>query len=83
MVSVVPVAIASGWSALILLAARRSLDPMSATLGALAVGLSGYGVIILSGRYREARANGESAEAAVTRAYSQGGVLARHRARSR
>jgi predicted RND superfamily exporter protein len=73
-VSAAPVAIAAGWSALILLALRVDLNPMSATLGALVVGLGGYGMIIVSGLYREARENGVTPEAAVTSAYGGGKV---------
>jgi predicted RND superfamily exporter protein len=75
LVSMVPVVIAVGWSALILVVLGIDLNPMSATLGALVVGLGGYGVIVLSDRYREARASGQPAAAAVTRAYGQGDVL--------
>ena len=75
LVSVVPVAIAAGWSALIVLALGVDLNPMSATLGALVVGLAGYGVIAVSGLYRHARAGGLAADAAVTRAYESGAVL--------
>jgi predicted RND superfamily exporter protein len=75
LVSMVPVAIAAGWSALILVALGVHLNPLSATLGALVVGLGGYGMIVLSGRYREARASGQSAESAVASAYGEGGVL--------
>jgi predicted RND superfamily exporter protein len=75
LVSIVPLAIAAGWSALILYALGVDLNPMSATLGALVVGFGGYGMIVLSDRYREARASGQSPEAAVTRAYGQGSVL--------
>jgi predicted RND superfamily exporter protein len=74
-VSLVPVATAAGWSALILLAPGVDLNPMSATLGALVVGLGGYGTIVLSSRYREARASGLGVEASVTRAYGVGNVL--------
>jgi len=75
LVSMLPVAIAVGWSALILIVLGVDLNPMSATLPALVVGLSGYGVIMLSDRYREARASGQSAETAVTSAYRGGSVL--------
>jgi predicted RND superfamily exporter protein len=75
LVSMIPIAIAAGWSALILVALGVHLNPLSATLGALVVGLGGYGVIVLSGRYREARASGQSAETAVTSAYSDASVL--------
>jgi predicted RND superfamily exporter protein len=72
-VSIIPPAIAAGWSALIV--ALSELNPMSATLGALVVGLSAYGTIVLSDLYRDGRSAGMEAEAAVTRAYDQGKVL--------
>ena len=74
-VSLVPLAIAAGWSALIVVAPGVSLNPMSATLGALVIGLVGYGTIVLSGLYREGRAGGMPAEAAVKQAYGRGTVL--------
>jgi uncharacterized protein len=74
-VALVPVAIAAGWSALIVLAPGASLNPMSASLGALVIGLCGYGAIFLSGLYHEGRATGTPAEAAVTQAYGSGRVL--------
>jgi predicted RND superfamily exporter protein len=75
LVAVVPAGIAAGWSVLILLALRVDLNPMSATLGALIVGLAGYGVTAVSGFYHEARGEDQAAEDAVTRAYEAGAVL--------
>jgi predicted RND superfamily exporter protein len=68
-------AIGAGWSALIVLAPGVSLNTMSATLGALAIGLGGYAAIHLAGRYRAAQAGGMSPEAALGRAYGGGAVL--------
>jgi predicted RND superfamily exporter protein len=74
-VSIAPAAMAAGWAALIALAPGATLNPMSATIGALVVGLCGYGTIFLSGHYRATRTAGTVAEAAVTRAYGTGKVL--------
>jgi predicted RND superfamily exporter protein len=51
------------------------VNPMSVTLGALAAGLGGYVVIVLSGLYRAGRTAGTSPAAAVTGAYGQAGAL--------
>jgi uncharacterized protein len=67
-VTVVAIAIAAGL-ALLLSRLGGSLDPMSATLGALAVGLCGYAALIFCGLYREGRADGNEPDAAVTRAH--------------
>lgn len=73
-VTVVAVAMAVGL-ALLLSRVGGALNPMSAALGALAVGLGGYAAIIVCRLYREGRAEGNSSEAAVTRAFGLGGVL--------
>jgi hydrophobe/amphiphile efflux-3 (HAE3) family protein len=53
LVPLVPVALASGWSALLLLVFRLPLNPMSATLGALVVAISTEFSVLLSERCRE------------------------------
>ena len=57
-VPLVPIALATGWSALVLFALRIPLNPMSATLGALVIALSTEFAVLLDGRYREERAGG-------------------------
>jgi multidrug efflux pump subunit AcrB len=57
-VPLVPIALASGWSALVLFVLRVPLNPMSATLGALVIAISTEFSVLLSARYREERAGG-------------------------
>ena len=57
-VPLVPIALATGWSAAVLFALRIPLNPMSATLGALVIALSTEFAVLLDGRYREERAAG-------------------------
>jgi hypothetical protein len=59
-VPLVPIALASGWSALVLFALRVPLNPMSATLGALVIAISTEFSVLLTARYREERAAGSS-----------------------
>ncbi|MGN6872130.1 MAG: MMPL family transporter, partial [Solirubrobacteraceae bacterium] len=55
LVPLVPIALATGWSALILFATRIPLNPMSATLGALVIAISTEFSVLLSERYRSER----------------------------
>jgi uncharacterized protein len=71
----VPVAMATGWSASMILVLGTSLNPLSAVLGVLVAGLGGYVAIVLSTRYREARATDLAPVAALGRAYERGGGL--------
>ena len=56
----VPIALATGWSAAVLFALRIPLNPMSATLGALVIAISTEFAVLLDGRYREERAAGHA-----------------------
>ena len=51
----IPIALATGWSALLLFVFRVELNPMSATLGALVIAISTEFAVLLSARYREER----------------------------
>ena len=51
-----PIALATGWSALILFLIGIPLNPMSATLGALVIAISTEFSVLLSERYRQERA---------------------------
>ena len=73
-VPLVPIALATGWSALVLFALRVPLNPMSATLGALVIALSTEFAVLLDGRYREERRAGGSPAAALRRTYSSTGA---------
>ena len=54
----VPIALATGWSSLILFATGIPLNPMSATLGALVIAISTEFSVLLSERFRQERRAG-------------------------
>jgi hypothetical protein len=70
----VPIALATGWSALILFAVRVPLNPMSLTLGALVIAISTEFSVLLSERYRQERLRGENAIGALRRTYERTGA---------
>jgi len=74
LVPLVPVALASGWSALILFAVRVPLNPMSVTLGVLVVALSTEFSVLLSERHRQERLAGLSNVEALRRSYQRTGA---------
>jgi hydrophobe/amphiphile efflux-3 (HAE3) family protein len=73
-VPVVPIALATGWSALVLWALGVPLNPMSATLGALVIAISTEFAVLLEARFREERAAGWDAPTALRRTYRSTGV---------
>src|SRR4051794_13249212 len=73
-VPLVPIALAAGWSALVLFALRVPLNPMSATLGALVIAISTEFSVLLTSRYREERAAGQEAAAALRSTYRSTGA---------
>ena len=82
----VPIALATGWSALVLFAACGvPLNPMSVTLGALVIAISTEFSVLLSERYRQERAAGLGPDGALERTYRSTGaaVLASGRDRDR
>jgi hydrophobe/amphiphile efflux-3 (HAE3) family protein len=72
-VPLVPIALATGWSALILYATRIPLNPMSATLGALVIAISTEFSVLLAERYRRERLAGFSEADALRRTYESTG----------
>jgi predicted RND superfamily exporter protein len=74
LVPLVPIALASGWSALVLFAVRVPLNPMSVTLGALVIAISTEFSVLLSERYRQERLRGEVAIEALRRTYRRTGA---------
>ena len=74
LVPLVPIALATGWSSLILFATRIPLNPMSAALGALVIAISTEFSVLLSERYRQERAAGLDVDAALRRTYQQTGA---------
>ncbi|HZV73245.1 MAG TPA: MMPL family transporter [Conexibacter sp.] len=75
LVPLVPIALATGWSALVLFATRVPLNPMSATLGALVIAISTEFAVLLSERFRQERtdAGDPALEAALARTYRSTG----------
>ncbi len=74
LVPLVPVALASGWSALVLFVVRVPLNPMSVTLGALVIAISTEFGVLLSERHRQERLAGHDTIAALRRAYRRTGA---------
>ena len=74
LVPLAPIALATGWSALILFAVRVPLNPMSVTLGALVIAISTEFSVLLSERYRQERLRGENAIGALRRTYGRTGA---------
>ncbi|MEA2435697.1 MAG: uncharacterized protein QOF65_253 [Thermoleophilaceae bacterium] len=73
-VPLIPIALTTGWSSLILFLLPIPLNPMSATLGALVIAISTEFSILLSARYRQERAKSEDTVQALERAYSSTGA---------
>jgi hydrophobe/amphiphile efflux-3 (HAE3) family protein len=74
LVPLVPIALATGWSALVLFALRVPLNPLSVTLGALVIAISTEFSVLLSERYREERRRGFEPAAALERTYRSTGA---------
>ena len=73
-VPLVPIVLATGWSALVLFALRIPLNPMSVTLGALVVAITTEFSVLLSERYRQERRAGHDPRAALARTYRSTGA---------
>jgi uncharacterized protein len=74
LVPLIPVVLATGWSALVVGAMDVALNPMSATLGALVIAISTEFSVILSARYHEERGGGLSVGEALRRTYARTGT---------
>jgi len=70
----VPIVLATGWSALILFAVRVPLNPMSVTLGALVIAISTEFSVLLSERHRQERMAGCDTIEALRRSYRRTGA---------
>ncbi len=73
-IPLVPIALATGWSALVLWALGVPLNPMSATLGALVIAISTEFAVLLVARFREEREDGAAIGEALERTYASTGV---------
>jgi hydrophobe/amphiphile efflux-3 (HAE3) family protein len=69
----VPIALATGWSALVLFVSRVPLNPLSLMLGALVIAIATEFSVLLSERYRTERAAGHEPGAALRRTYRSTG----------
>lgn len=70
----VPVALATGWSALVLFLVQVPLNPMSVTLGALVIAVATEFSVLLSERHFAERRAGRSQQEALRRAYRRTGA---------
>ncbi len=69
-----PVLLATGWSALVVFAIRVPLNPMSVTLSALVIAVSTEFSVLLSERLREERSAGRSLSEALRLTYARTGA---------
>lgn len=69
LVPLIPIALATGWSSLILFVIGIPLNPMSATLGALVIAISTEFSVLLSERFRQERRAGQDLREALARTY--------------
>ncbi len=69
-----PVLLATGWSALVVFAIRVPLNPMSVTLSALVIAVSTEFSVLLAERLREERAAGRSLPEALRLTYARTGA---------
>jgi uncharacterized protein len=74
LVPLIPIALATGWSALILFLIGIPLNPMSATLGTLVIAISTEFSVLLSERFRQERAAGHDLSTALGRTYRSTGM---------
>jgi hydrophobe/amphiphile efflux-3 (HAE3) family protein len=74
LVPLVPIVLATGWSALVLFAVRVPLNPMSVTLGALVIAISTEFSVLLSERHRQERLAGYDTVEALRRSYARTGA---------
>jgi uncharacterized protein len=74
LVPMIPIVLATGWSALVLFLLGIPLNPMSATLGALVTAISTEFSVLLSERVRQERAAGVGAGEALVQAYRSTGA---------
>jgi predicted RND superfamily exporter protein len=70
----IPIVLATGWSALLVAAMDIPLNPMSATLGALVIAIATEFSVILAARYEHERGTGLSLGEALRRTYSRTGT---------
>ena len=73
-IPLIPIALATGWSALVLFALRIPLNPMSAVMGALVIAISTEFSVLLSSRYHQEREAGAGPRQAIEATYASTGA---------
>ncbi len=71
----VPIVLATGWSALVLVIIRIPLNPMSVALGSLVIAIATEFSVLLSERYRRERLAGHDHGRALRRTYRSTGTV--------
>lgn len=74
LIPLVPIVMATGWSALVLWISQVPLNPMSAALGALTIAIATEFSVILAARFRQERRAGRELGAALRQAYTRTGA---------
>jgi uncharacterized protein len=74
LVPLIPIVLATGWSALVLWLTRIPLNPMSAALGALTIAIATEFSVILAARFRQERRAGRELGTALRQAYARTGA---------
>jgi hydrophobe/amphiphile efflux-3 (HAE3) family protein len=74
LVPLIPIALATGWSALGLAITGVPLNPMSATLGALVIAIATEFSVLIAARFEEERSAAGSIGEALRRAYARTGT---------
>jgi uncharacterized protein len=74
LIPLVPIVMATGWSALVLWISHVPLNPMSAALGALTIAIATEFSVILAARFRQERRAGRELAAALRQAYARTGA---------
>jgi uncharacterized protein len=74
LIPLVPIVMATGWSALVLWLTRIPLNPMSAALGALTIAIATEFSVILAARFRQERRAGRELGTALRQAYARTGA---------
>jgi hypothetical protein len=74
LVPLLPIVLATGWSALVLYAVRIPLNPMSVVLGALVIAIATEFSVLLAERYRAERESGRDPGEALARTYRSTGA---------
>ena len=74
LIPLIPVVMATGWSGLVVAALGISLNPMSATLGALVIAIATEFSVILSARYVTERRAGQPVGESLRRTYLRTGA---------